>query len=206
MTDLIGSAVGLLGVLAGGIGVAAINARSDRRKEAALDRQLVRQEETQERTQRRELGTEHQKWLREHRQTSYLALLVAADEAREATRTLLHKVRATATEREELAQAIADERAGAGSLVRSLHAVQLAGPDPVAEAAMTFTDRILSRRTAVAVAASIRRRGETTAPLSTEDGENLVQQLNEHKPQIVEAEYRFAVLARAALAALPQEN
>ncbi len=71
---------------------------------------------------------------------------------------------------------------------------------------MTFTDRILSRRTAVAVAASIRRRGETTAPLSTEDGENLVQQLNEHKPQIVEAEYRFAVLARAALAALPQEN
>lgn len=71
---------------------------------------------------------------------------------------------------------------------------------------MTFTDLILSRRNAVAVAASIRRRSETTEPLSTEDSENLVQQLNDLTPQVVETEHQFAILARAALAALPHEN
>lgn len=205
MAELFSSAVGVLGVLAGGVGVAAVNFRSERRKDYALEQQQLREQAAQDRAQRREQDLEHQKWLREHRQTAYVALLDAADEAREAAWVLLRKVREPSTNLEELDQASGLERAAAGVLLKHLHAVQIVGPAPVAEASLTFVNETLDRRNAVAVV-SRRRRDAGMAPLTAQEAETLQAEHNEHMAHIVEAEMRFAALARTALASLNREG
>lgn len=56
-------------------------ARTELRRNEALERQQTREEAARDRTQRRELRVEHQKWRRDRRQAAYQSLMDAAHEA-----------------------------------------------------------------------------------------------------------------------------
>ncbi|MFE3168281.1 hypothetical protein [Streptomyces sp. NPDC059224] len=132
LTPIISAASALLGVGLTG----AISARSDKRKDKALERQQLHQESAQERTHIRELHAEHKKWLREQRLAAYQSLLTAMSQAREANWQYYNVLQSTSSPSPD-----AQERRTAARQARSVasqasHTVQLEGPEPVSAVAV----------------------------------------------------------------------
>ncbi|MFF7157924.1 hypothetical protein [Streptomyces sp. NPDC008139] len=75
------TAIAIVGTLLGSALTAFVTARTERRKNEALERQQIRQEAAQDRTALRESRVEHQKWRRDRRQAAYKTLMDAAHEA-----------------------------------------------------------------------------------------------------------------------------
>lgn len=81
MISVLVASVGVLGTVLGVTLTAFITARAEGRRQAALERQQIRQELTQRDGQVCELRLEHLRWRRERRQSAYLELLEALNTA-----------------------------------------------------------------------------------------------------------------------------
>ncbi|WP_316574285.1 hypothetical protein [Nocardia canadensis] len=81
MISVLIAAVGIFGTAIGAALTAAIAAKSDGRRQAALERQHAREQQAHADGQLRELRSEHLRWRRERRQTAYLDLLEALSSA-----------------------------------------------------------------------------------------------------------------------------
>lgn len=75
------AAVGVLGTALGASLTAIIAARTENRRQAALERQQAQQVLTQRNTQALEVRVEHLRWRRDRRQSTYLDFLDAIDAA-----------------------------------------------------------------------------------------------------------------------------
>ncbi|MEV7444598.1 hypothetical protein AB0O22_26290 [Streptomyces sp. NPDC091204] len=75
------TAIAIVGTLLGSGLTAFVSARTERRKNEALERQQIRQEAAQDRAALRDLRVEHHKWRRDRRQAAYQGLMDAAHEA-----------------------------------------------------------------------------------------------------------------------------
>ena len=137
MADLFSPIIAAISALSGAALTGFISARSERRKEQALDRQQHRQQEAADRSQALELKAEHLKWRRERRQAAYEALVEATQRMNRAT--LEYFCAATLPEYDSAAgRAAFDNAESALEIVeRAASKVRLEGPDDVAEAADT---------------------------------------------------------------------
>ncbi|MFD7619433.1 hypothetical protein [Streptomyces sp. NPDC059802] len=133
--------IAIVGTLMGSGLTAFVTARTERRKDEALERQQIRQEGAQDRTQLRELRVEHRKWRRERRQAAYQGLMDAAHEAQGAVWQLSRLTF------DPFDQQRYDIRRGAAidavrATLRAAHTVQLEGPPSVAEAAAEYAEAV----------------------------------------------------------------
>ncbi|MEE1744033.1 MULTISPECIES: cation:proton antiporter [unclassified Streptomyces] len=140
-SNLITTVLAICGTLLGSGLTAFVTARTDRRRNEALERQQIRDEAARDRAQRRELRAEHQKWSRDRRQAAYQSLMDAAHEAQGAIWQL---GRLTP---EAFDQHRYDIRRGAAidavrATRRAADAVQLEGPTDVAEAAEAYAKAV----------------------------------------------------------------
>ncbi|MFI9604773.1 hypothetical protein ACIHCX_33860 [Streptomyces sp. NPDC052043] len=135
------TAIAIVGTLLGSGLTAFVTARTERRKNEALERQQIRQEAAQDRAALRELRVEHQKWRRDRRQAAYKSLMDAAHEAQGAIWQL---ARLTL---EPYDQHRYDMRRGAAiDAVRATRqaatTVELEGPAAVAQAGAEYAEAI----------------------------------------------------------------
>ena len=140
-STLMTTAIGIVGTLMGSGLTAFVTARTERRKDEALERQQIRQEASQDRSQLRELRVEHRKWRRDRRQAAYQALM---DAAHDAQGTIWQLSRLTV---EPYDQERYDTWRGASidavrAAQRAANAVQLEGPPSVAQAAALYADAV----------------------------------------------------------------
>jgi hypothetical protein len=190
MTSIVVSLVGVLGTVMGAALTAFVAARAEQLREAALERQHIRQEETQNRTQLVELRVEHQRWRRERRQAAYLAFLEAlgaADRDNQALFRSLRARRSPAPPDEERIAAIrvAFKEAESAGLV-----VILEGPETIAQAAQQLVDQM----------SSLVQDVQTYAEAAAADGH--AEQggaVHEAGMQFIAARYTFLGMARDAL-------
>ncbi|MFF4500381.1 hypothetical protein [Streptomyces sp. NPDC001401] len=135
MSDLLTPIIAAVSALSGAALTGFISARSERRKEQALERQQQRQQEAEDRGQLRELKAEHMQWRRERRQAAYEGL-VEATQAYERT-ALEYSFVSTSDDCEpgKRAQCFEDMEAALQALRQAAGKVRLEGPDEVAEAA-----------------------------------------------------------------------
>lgn len=126
MTDLFTPGIAAVSALSGAALTGFIGARSERRKEQALERQQQRQQEAEDRRQVRELRAEHLKWRRERRQAAYEALVEATQSMDRAARGYVSVPTSSAFE---------DAKNALEGVEQAANKVRLEGPDEVAEAA-----------------------------------------------------------------------
>ncbi|MGW1563810.1 hypothetical protein ACWCQ1_46205 [Streptomyces sp. NPDC002144] len=132
LTPIITAASALLGVGLTG----ALNARSDKRKDRALERQQAHQESVQERNHIRELHAEHKKWLREQRLAAYQSLLTAMTQAREANWQYFNVLQSTSSPSSDAQEKRIAARQARSVASQASHTVQLEGPEPVSAVAV----------------------------------------------------------------------
>lgn len=144
MTAILVAVVGVLGTIMGAALTAFVAARTEQRRDAALERQQTWQEEAQNRTQLNELRVEHQRWRRERRQAAYLAFLEAlgaADRDNQALFRELQAIHPPVSFDEERITAIRQKFKDAESAGLI---VILEGPETVAAAAQSLVDQLSS--------------------------------------------------------------
>ncbi|MFF4120310.1 hypothetical protein ACFY0P_43675 [Streptomyces sp. NPDC001714] len=132
LTPIITAASALLGVGLTG----AINARSDKRKDKALERQQVHHESVQERNHIRELHAEHKKWLREQRLAAYQSLLTAMTQAREANWQYFNVLQSGSSSTSDAQEKRTAARQARSVANQASHTVQLEGPEAVSAVAV----------------------------------------------------------------------
>lgn len=132
LAPIIAAASALLGVGLTG----AINARSDKRKDKALERQQVHHESVQDRNHIRELHAEHKKWLREQRLAAYQSLLTAMTQAREANWQYFNVLQSGSSSTSDAQEKRAAARQARSVASQASHTVQLEGPEPVSAVAV----------------------------------------------------------------------
>ncbi|WP_369387215.1 hypothetical protein AB5J72_06035 [Streptomyces sp. CG1] len=191
---MITTVIAICGTLLGSGLTALTAARTERRRNEALERQQIREEAARDRTQRRELEAEHQKWRRDRRQAAYQSLMDAAHEAQGAIWQL---GRLTL---EPFDQHRYDIRRGAAidavrAIRRAADAVQLEGPAEVAQAAEEYA-KAVDRHIAPPVEALMQL---SQGPLSEEQHERYRQTAAETNALVESCQRRFVPLARQAL-------
>jgi hypothetical protein len=141
---LVLSAIGVLGTLSGSGLTALVAARSERRKDAALERLQIRQEQAQDRSQVRELRAEHQKWRRDRRQAAYQAFLDAMNAARWSVVEYGGVAQASSLVDVDVQR----KKEAADKLVRTgehaCNTIRLEGPDNVSSAAVAYWSSVVA--------------------------------------------------------------
>ncbi|MGW2602199.1 hypothetical protein [Streptomyces klenkii] len=141
MEAVLVAAVSVLGTVAGAALTTIAAARSERRRDAAAQREREAQDHVVQRTQAYERSLEHRRWRRERRQAAYLAFLSAlgtADRAnQEHFRTLQETPQGAAVDEERLRRI----RHHFKEAESTSHMVMLEGPEAIAEAAHTLVIR-----------------------------------------------------------------
>ncbi|MGW2883074.1 hypothetical protein ACWDBP_44325 [Streptomyces sp. NPDC001233] len=193
-SSLITTVIAICGTLLGSGLTALTAARTERRKNEALERQQIREEAARDRTQRRELQAEHQKWRRDRRQAAYQSLMDAAHEAQGAIWQL---GRLTL---EPFDQHRYDIRRGAAidavrATRRAADAVHLEGPAEVAQAAEEYA-KAVDRHIAPPVEALMQL---SQGPLSEEQHERYRSTAAETNALVESCHQCFVPLARQAL-------
>ncbi|WP_405088817.1 hypothetical protein [Microbispora sp. NBC_01389] len=84
MNDYVTPVIAAASALAGATITAVINARSERRREQALERQQLHEERVRLNHQLRDLQADHQRWLRDRRHEAYRALIDSMYDTRRA--------------------------------------------------------------------------------------------------------------------------
>ncbi|MCF3105337.1 hypothetical protein IPZ58_27635 [Streptomyces roseoverticillatus] len=141
MEAVLVAAVSVLGTVAGAVLTAVAAARSERRRDAADQREREAQDEAIQHTQAYERALEHQRWRRERRQAAYLAFLSALGTADRVNQEHFHTLQQTpqgAAVNEERLRRIRHHFKEAES---ASHTVMLEGPETIAEAAHTLVIR-----------------------------------------------------------------
>ncbi|MFF1903370.1 hypothetical protein [Kitasatospora sp. NPDC058218] len=141
-SSLIISIVGVGGTLAGGALTGWINSRSQKRTEAAREREQIRQVEAEGRSRMHSIQVEHQTWLRERRESAYLAFLHAAHTARDDLRNLAQIIATDSSAPNAVAGASQAARNAMMHLISTHAPVQISGPFGVAEAADAYVSAI----------------------------------------------------------------
>jgi hypothetical protein len=136
--------VGVMSTVMGAALAAFVAARADQRREAALERQHVREEQKQNRAQLNELRVEHQRWRRERRQTAYLGLLEALGAADRENQALFRELRARRSPVPVDETRIAEIRVKFKNSESAALVVILEGPETIAEAAQHLVDLMAS--------------------------------------------------------------
>ncbi len=135
MISVLVAAVGVLGTALGASLTAIIAARTENRRQAALERQQAQQVLTQRNTQALEVRVEHLRWRRDRRLSTYLDFLDAVDAADRANQ-LYFRDRRAAPEPVAVEQArVAEIRQLFKDSEQRGNKVLLEGPSAVAEAA-----------------------------------------------------------------------
>ncbi|MEU7166684.1 hypothetical protein AB0A70_18910 [Streptomyces morookaense] len=163
MADLLTPIIAAISALSGAALTGFIGARSERRKEHALERQQQRQQEAEDRSQVRELRAEHLQWRRERRQTAYEALAEATQRMERAVHEYF--CAATLVERDATAvnSAFSDAESALEGVQRAASRVRLEGPDDVAEAAHSCESKADRFLTQVVLVSHLLRSGEADA-------------------------------------------
>lgn len=142
MISVLIAAVGIFGTAIGAVLTASISAKAEGRRQVALERQQIREEQLQRDTQARELRLEHLRWRRERRQAAYLDLLTdltTADRANQQYfRDLIAEPDPTPVDEIRLAEI----RSMFKTAEQTHHRVALEGPASVAEVAQALTDQL----------------------------------------------------------------
>lgn len=194
------TAIAIVGTLLGSGLTAFVTARTERRKNEALERQQIRQEAAQDRAALRELRVEHQKWRRDRRQAAYQGLMDAAHEAQGAIWQL---ARLTL---EPYDQHRYDVRRGAAmdavrATRRAATTVELEGPTGVAQAGAEYAEA-MDRH----IHPPIQYLMELSkGPLTEEQKDRYRSSAAETGLLVQDMQRRFVPLARAALDELMDE-
>ncbi|MDX2849281.1 hypothetical protein PV342_12580 [Streptomyces sp. PA03-3a] len=191
LTPIITAAAALLGVGLTG----AISARSDKRKDRALERQQVQQNSFQERSHIRELHAEHKKWLREQRLAAYQSLLTAMAQAREANWQYYHVMQSAPPSRSDAQEKRFTARQARSAVSQTSHTVQLEGPEPVSAVAARCLAIMELEYAQVATFVE----GQFSGNLNEEEQAELLAAFTEGDEEYKEAVALFVETARAAL-------
>ncbi|WP_019925562.1 hypothetical protein [Nocardia sp. BMG111209] len=142
MISVLVAAVSVFGTALGAALTAIVAARSETRRQGALERQQKRQELEQREGHLRELRLEHLRWRRERRQTAYLDLLGALSAADRANQQYFREL-CTATAPMPLdTDRLAEIRRLSKDGEQLLFKVVLEGPAEVAEVAQNLITRL----------------------------------------------------------------
>ena len=199
-STLVITAIGIVGTLMGSGLTAFVAARTERRKDEALERLQIRQETAQDRSQLRELRVEHRKWRRDRRQAAYQGLM---DSSHDAQGAIWQLSRLTG---EPYDQGRYDIRRGAAidavrATQRAANAVQLEGPPSVAQAAALYADAVDQH-----ISPPIEYMIElSNGPVSDEFKERYHTRIAETTMHLEAMHQRFVPLAREALDELMSE-
>ncbi|MEV0434895.1 hypothetical protein [Nocardia sp. NPDC050413] len=137
MISVLIAAVGIFGTAIGAAFTAAIAAKSDGRRQAALERQHAREQQAHTDEQLRELRSEHLRWRRERRQAAYLDLLDALSNADRANQRYFRDLRSEPEPVPFEPARLAEIRELFKGAEQAHHKVILEGPHTVAQAAHT---------------------------------------------------------------------
>ncbi|MEV5856912.1 hypothetical protein [Streptomyces anulatus] len=194
------TAIAIVGTLLGSALTAFVTARTERRKNEALERQQIRQEAAQDRTALRELRVEHQKWRRDRRQAAYKTLMDAAHEAQGAIWQLSRLTL------EPYDQHRYDTWRGAAidavrATRQAANTVELEGPAAVAQASAEYAEAIDQH-----IHPPIQYLMELSrGPLTGEQKDRYRSSAAETGLHVDDMQRRFVPLARAALDELMDE-
>lgn len=157
MISVLVAGVGVLGTVLGVTLTAYIGARTETRRQAAIERQQTRQDLAQRDNHLRELQIEHLRWRREHRQAAYLDLIEASNTADQANQQYFRELLAI-TEPIPADQArLAEIRQHFKHAEHLSYKVMLEGPAEVAQAAQRLIDAL------AAVMSEVREYAQTSA-------------------------------------------
>ncbi|MEU2040467.1 hypothetical protein [Nocardia niwae] len=135
MISVLVAVVGVLGTALGASLTAIISARTENRRQAALERQQARQELTQKGNQALEVRIEHLRWRRERRQSAYIDFLDALNAADRANQQYFRDRRAAPVAVPVQEARVAEIRQLFKETEHAGNKVLLEGPADVAEAA-----------------------------------------------------------------------
>ncbi|MEV0339168.1 hypothetical protein AB0H49_09065 [Nocardia sp. NPDC050713] len=192
MVSVLVAVVGVLGTALGASLTAIIAARTENRRQAALERQQAQQVLTQRNTQALEVRVEHLRWRRERRQSAYLDFLDAVDAADRANQ-LYFRDRAAAPEPVPLEQArVAEVRQLFKDAEQRGNRVLLEGPSSVAEAARKLIE------VQADLVREVREFGQSHAA-AAEDAHERARAAEATGLSYMAAHHEFIDVARAAL-------
>ncbi|MGX1778512.1 hypothetical protein ACWIGW_40850 [Nocardia brasiliensis] len=140
MISVLVAAVGVLGTALGVSLTAIISARTENRRQVALERQQARQELTQRENQTLEVRVEHLRWRRERRQSAYLDFLDALNAVDRANQQYFRDRRAAPEPVPVQEARVAEIRQLFKDAEQRGNRVLLEGPSAVAEAAARLVD------------------------------------------------------------------
>lgn len=186
------AAVGIFGTAIGAVLTAAISAKTEGRRQLALERQQIREEQQQKYGQLRELRLEHLRWRRERRQAAYLDLLTEVGTADRANQQYFREL-AAGSEPVPVDEArLAEIRSLFKAAERTTYKVVLEGPGSVAEVAQALTDQL---GLLVSEVRSFARASASSAP-NLADHRGLVETVGQ---RFIAAQRTFLETARTAL-------
>lgn len=142
MISVLVAAVGIFGTAIGAVLTASISAKTEGRRQVALERQQIREEQLQQGQQRRELRLEHLRWRRERRQAAYLDLLTDLTTADRANQQYFRELIAESNPTPVDETRLAEIRGLFKAAEHTLYRVALEGPVSVVEAAQTLIDQL----------------------------------------------------------------
>ncbi|MFG1794027.1 hypothetical protein [Nocardia sp. NPDC049149] len=171
---------------------ASISAKTEGRRQVALERQQIREEQLQQDQQHRELRLEHLRWRRERRQAAYLDLLTDLTIADRANQQFFRELIAESEPTPVDETRLAEIRGLFKAAEQTLYRVALEGPASVVEAAQALTDQLSALVTEVRVFAQAHA---TQAPNVAE----LSSAVDATGQSFLVAQRMFLETARAAL-------
>ncbi|MFC8665500.1 hypothetical protein [Streptomyces sp. NPDC057199] len=141
-SPLLLSIVGIAGTLAGGGLTGFMNARIERRKEAATERQQFLQEQAAERSHTRELKIEHYRWRRDRRQSAYVDFYSQSQKLLFLFTKVNAEVGQGRGDRESTRQLLEEAHVATSDVHRSTAVVQIEGPTEVGIRAAAIHTRL----------------------------------------------------------------
>lgn len=192
MISVLVAAVGVLGTALGASLTAVIAARTESRRQAALEREQARKELMQKDNQVLELRVEHFRWRRERRQAAYLEFLQALAAADRANLQEFRTLKAATPPEPVAVERIAEIRRLFKHVEQVSDSVLLEGPDQVASAAHELVLQF------GALVQTVREYAEAHAR-SADDLVSRVQAIKEIGERYLATRLEFIHVARIAL-------
>ncbi|MGW4245712.1 hypothetical protein [Nocardia sp. NPDC004722] len=142
MISVLVAGVGVLGTVLGVALTAYIGARTETRRQAAIERQQTRQDLFQRDNDVRELQIEHMRWRREHRLAAYLDLITASNTADRANQQYFRELLVTSESIPADQARLTEIRQHFKHAEHLSYKVILEGPPQVAQAAQQLIDAL----------------------------------------------------------------